>query len=189
MKLVTKTVALATLLLSTSLYASEAESSFSIEIDPATYAFSGYALHLKKSFAALPNWQFGVGAYAMDFPDVLVDLNAKNKNLDWNQRLDLGIGLFVDYFFTENQEGLFIGGQLAYQEYDVMRYGVSADYSTILSMGYVGYQYYFYDNFYLKPWGGLGYQNKISGSSVVNGQEFDVAPLLLFGALHVGYKF
>ena len=189
MKLVLKSIAAATILLSTTLQASEPEGSFSIEVDPATYAFSGYALHLKKNFAALPHWQFGVGAYAMDFPDVLVDLNDKNKNLDWEQRLSLGVGLFVDYFFEENQEGLFIGGQLAYQEYDVTRYGTSSEYTTMLSMGYVGYQYYFYDNFYLKPWGGLGYQNKISGSSIVNGQEFDVAPLLVFAALHVGYKF
>jgi hypothetical protein len=184
------TTVLAALVMSTALNAQEVnDGTFSIEIDPATYAFNGYALHLKKSFKALPKWEFGLGTYSMDFPDALVNMSPENRDKGWGQRLDKGFGFFVDYFFKENQEGLFTGIQLAHQEYDIERNGASSEYTTFLAMGYVGYQYEFYNSFYVKPWIGLGHNTQVSGSNKVNGMVFEVPSIIVFPTVHVGYKF
>lgn len=188
MNKLTKTV-LAASMLSMTLGASESQSSFSIEVDPATYIFHGYSLHMKKSFATIPKWQFGVGFYAMDFPDVLVNLNKHNRDKGWEQRIDSGIGFFVDYFFQENQQGLFIGAQLAQQKYKLDKNNETTEYTTMLSMGHIGYQYDFYKKFYIKPWTGIGYQNKVSGENTLFGEEFEIDSLVLFATVHIGYKF
>jgi len=66
----------------------------SIEIDPA------YSVHLKHSFDELPKIQFGLGIYAMDFPDVFVDINNVNKDKGWDVRLDRGMNSLV--FLRQN---------------------------------------------------------------------------------------
>ena len=180
---------LSAIVLSASLSAQEPQGSFSVEIDPATYMFSGYALHLKKSFAALPGWQFGVGVYAMDFPAALVEMTPQNRDKGWEQRLDLGTGLFVDYYFDKEVEGLFVGLQMARQRYEVTQNSKSSAYVTLLSMPYVGYQYTFYEGFYVKPWIGIGYNAKVSGSSEVNDEMFEVPKLVVFPTIHLCYRF
>jgi len=186
-----KKLTLAPILLTLALSSlSATNSNLALEIDPATYGFDGYSVHLKKSFETLPHLQFGLGIYAMDFPDLFVDLNSKNKNKDWDVRLDRGIGFFADYYFDVEQKGFFTGIQVAKQRYEIERNGQKSSYDTTLIMGSFGYLYQPYDNgFYIKPWMGIGYQDKSSGSNVVNGVEYDVASVLPFATVHLGYKF
>jgi hypothetical protein len=42
---------------------------------------------------------------------------------------------------------------------------------------------------YIKPWMGLGYTTKVSGDNSIDGKEYDIAPLVPFLTLHVGYTF
>ncbi len=180
---------LSVLALSTTLYAQKTDASFAVEIDPSTYLFSGYSLHLKKSFASLSHWQFGLGLYAMDFPKILVDMNPHNKDEGWNQRLEHGYGLFADYYFDKKKSGTFVGMQLAHQKYKITKNAKDVTYNTFLTMLHLGYNYSFFENFYLKPWIGIGYNNKISGSSSIDGEEFDIAKLVVFPTVHLGYNF
>ena len=162
---------------------------FAIEVDPSTYAFDGYSIHLKKRFETLPNVQFGVGVYAMDFPDVFVDMHSKNKNKGWNVRLDNGVGLFADVYADESLSGWFYGGQIAFQRYEIDNIGGSSSYDTLLLMGHGGYRYNINEQLYLKFWGGVGYSHKFSGSNRVGSLEYDVPKVVPFGALHIGYSF
>ena len=160
-----------------------------IEIDPATYGFDGYSVHLKHTFDALPKTQFGVGVYAMDFPDIFVDMHSKNKDRGWNVRLERGIGLFADIYLEEKQSGWFYGGQLAQQKYKIDRLGKGATYNTLLLMAHGGYKYDINEHFYLKLWGGVGYSHKYSGQNRVDDLIYDVPKVVPFGALHIGYQF
>ncbi|CAA6805797.1 MAG: Unknown protein [uncultured Sulfurovum sp.] len=180
---------LTTLLLSLSTITLQAKESFSIETDPATFAFDGYALHLKKSFEEVPHMEFGIGVYAMDFPDAFVDMHSKNKDKGWDVRLNQGIGLFVDSYQQADLSGWFIGGQLALQEYELTLNGSKEKYDSMMLMGYGGYKFLLGEHTYAKLWGGVGYSNKVSGSNVVNQTTYDVPNLIPFGALHVGYTF
>ncbi len=165
---------------------------FSIETDPATYLFKGYALHGRWSPAHTPHWRLGLGAYAMDFPKILVDLNPKNAGKDWDVRLLNGIGLFTEYFLKKDRQGWFGGIQTALQRYELKQPEKpgKARYDILLIMPYAGYRWFpGQSGLYITPWMGLGYARKISGTVHLAGKTFDVAPLVPFITVHIGYTF
>lgn len=128
----------------------------------------------------------------MDFPDMLVDLNAKNKGQDWNVRLSQGLGLFGEYYFSEPNRKWFVGTQVGIQKYTIDKASVEgdSDFTNVLFMGYAGYVWrVFNDRFYIKPWAGVGYTSKISGDHLLGDAAYDIAPITLFATLHVGYCF
>lgn len=162
----------------------------SIEIDPATFVFGGYGVHLRLNPFGSRNVLVGVGAYAMNFPQLLVDLNGENRGDGWDVRLNQGYGLFGEYHFAERNVGFFTGIQLGYQEYKLENDSGrgSAKYRNLLAMGYGGYSIpLFNSHFSLKPWGGIGYTPKLSGDTTVNGIEYDLSPITVFATLHLVY--
>lgn len=183
------------ILMSISVFAQEnetAKTEFSIEIDPATFAFKGYGIHLRIKPKNSEHLLVGIGAYAMDFPSVLVDLNDKNKEQGWDVRLNQGYGLFGEYHFSEVNKKWYVGTQLAIQEYKIKKdfYDGEAKYSTMLLMGLGGYTLQPFEfPVYFKFWGGVGYTGKIAGEDFIGEAEYDISPILIFGALHIGYTF
>ena len=190
-------IIMAILLSSISVFAQQTEeqskkTEISVEIDPATFLFRGYGVHVRVKPKNSDHFVIGAGAYAMDFPSVLVDLNNTNKDKGWDVRLNQGYGLFGEYHFSEVNKKWFVGTQLAIQEYKIQKdfYDGEAKYSTMLLMGLGGYTLQPCDfHVYVKFWGGVGYTGKISGENFIGNAEYDISPILLFGALHIGYTF
>ena len=57
-------------------------------------------------------------------------------------------------------------------------------------MTYGGYTWQPFDfSFYIKPWAGIGYTSKISGTNNLGNSEYDIAPIMMFATLHLGYTF
>ena len=172
--------------------ASPEKTKISIEIDPATFAFRGYALHVRIQPKNSEHLLLGAGTYAMNFPDVLVNLNKANKNDGWHVRLNQGYGLFGEYHFSEVNRKWYVGTQVALQQYKIEKdfFDGESKYSNILLMGLGGYTFQPFEfPLYFKFWGGLGYTGKISGENMIGDAEYDISPLLMFGALHIGYTF
>lgn len=170
----------------------EKNTKISIELDPATFLFKGYSLHLRIQPKNSDHHLFGVGLYAMDLPDVFVNLNELNKNKGWKARINLGYGLFEEYYFSEVNRKWFVGGQLSIQEFQIENenYTGFEKFSNILVMPYIGYSFIpFKNRFYIKPWGGVGYTSKISGVNSIQGDTYDIAPLTMFLTVHLGYTF
>lgn len=164
----------------------------SVEIDPATFIFRGYGFHLRIKPKTSYHLLFGMGAYAMDMPDVLVDFNKNNRADGWNVRLNQGYGLFGEYHFTEVNRKWFAGAQLGVQEYKIKKENLtgSTKYTNALLMAYGGYTWRpFNFGLYLKPWAGVGYVSKLSGSNIINGTEYNIAPISMFATLHIGFTF
>jgi len=185
--------ATAMLLLSTHAFA-QGRTVYSLETDPSTFAFNGYALHLRIAPAASRHWVLGAGVYALDLPNAMVDLDAANRGQGWKVRLDHGLGLFAEYFFDPARKGWLVGTQLAVQQYRVTNSnspGSSARFTNTLLMVHAGYRWYPGENrrWYVQPWMGVGYSNKISGQTTVGTRTYDVAPLMLFATVHIGYTF
>jgi len=191
------TIVIALILSSTGLFAQEKETlsqktEISIEIDPSTFGFHGYGFHLRIKPKNSDHLLLGIGAYAMDFPDLLVDLNSENKDEGWKVRLNQGYGLFGEYHFSEVNKKWFVGSQIAIQEYEIEKdfFDGKSSHTNILVMGTGGYTLQpFEAPVYFKFWGGLGYTDKISGDDFIGNAEYDIAPILFFGALHIGYTF
>jgi len=196
--MITKTI-LITAMLSTSFGAFAQESKqqenkteFSVEIDPATFVFNGYSLHLKIKPKNSEHLLLGIGAYAMDMPSVMVDFNKNNKDKGWNVRLNQGLGFFAEHHFKEVNKKWFIGTQVSLQEYKIGNETISESekFTNILTMGYVGYTIKpFNNNLYIKPWAGIGYSSKITGETALGDLEYDNSPITMFATLHVGYTF
>ena len=165
----------------------------SVEIDPATFGFKGYGIHLRVKLKNTEHLLLGIGAYAMDFPDVLVNLNKNNKEKNWDVRLNQGYGLFGEHHFYKVNNKWFVGGQVALQEYRIENKTISNDsekFTNSLVMAYGGYTWQPFDfGFYIKPWAGIGYTSKISGTNHLGNSEYDIEPITMFATLHIGYTF
>ncbi len=169
----------------------EQAATYSIEIDPATFGFKGYAFHLRFKPKNSEHAQLGLGVYAMDLPDVLVDLNKENKDKNWNARINKGFGLFGEYHFSEVNSKWFVGSQLAAQQFKIENKNLSGSqlFTNGLLMGYAGYTWKVGQHFYIKPWAGIGYTTKLSGENVLDNLTYDIDPMMVFATLHLGYTF
>lgn len=164
----------------------------SLELDPATFIFKGFAVHLRIQPEGINNLLFGAGAYAMEMPDVIVNINKGNKDKGWSVRINQGYGLFGEYYFNEVNKKWFVGNQIGIQEYKIENKSTHGNekFTNILFMGYAGYAWQPFDsNFYIKPWVGIGYTSKISGNNKLNNFEYDISPITMFATLHIGYTF
>lgn len=168
------------------------KTTFTIEIDPATFAFNGYGIHLRLKPKDKEHLLIGFGTYAMDMPDALVNFNNKNKEAGWGVRLNQGYGLFGEHHFTKVNYKWFLGTQVSLQEYGITntQFNGNEKFTNILAMAYFGYSLKpFKNNFYIKPWAGIGYTSKIAGKNNLGAAEYNIAPITMFATLHVGYTF
>jgi len=164
----------------------------SIEIDPITFVFKGYSLHLRVQPKNSQHLLVGLGTYAMDMPDALVNFNKKNKNKQWDVRINQGYSLFGEYHFAEVNQKWFVGTQIGIQQFKIENSTAAGNekFENILAMGYLGYTLKpFKNNLYIKPWAGIGYTSKLSGTNTLKTLEYDIAPITMFATLHIGYTF
>lgn len=162
----------------------------SAEIDPATFIWKGYSMHLRIQPKETSKLLLGAGVYAMDLPKAMVNMNEKNRNNSWDVRIKNGFGLFGEYYFKDVNRKFFVGAQTSLQQYKITRENKSATHTNGLLMVYAGYSLpFFNEHWYLKPWAGIGYTSKVNGSNEVNGTVYDINPLAMFATLHIGYTF
>jgi hypothetical protein len=165
----------------------------SIETDPSTFAFNGYAMHVRIKPKNSKHLVVGAGTYALDLPSVLVNMNDENQDKGWNVRINSAYSLFSEYYFKEANYKWFVGLQAGIQNYKNTNENLAnkeSKYSNLLIMPSIGYNWYpFKFPLYVKPWFGLGYTSKISGVNHIDNSTYDIAPLVPFLTLHVGYTF
>lgn len=158
-----------------------------VETDPATFALGGGAIHLRlRPDSSLCS--YGIGAYALDFPSLMVDLHQPNRKEDWKVSIQPGIGLFADRGFGIPSRHWTLGMQAGIQRFSVEAPGQegSDGYWNLLVMPRAGFHWApFQNGFYLFPWAGVGYTRTISGTS----GDFDVSPVVPFATLHMGWQF
>ena len=170
---------------------SEHKTTFSIETDPSTFAFGGYAFHFRIKPKNSQHLLIGAGTYGMDMPSFLINMNADNEDKGWNVRIKSAYALFGEYYFKKANNKWFVGLQMGMQNYENTNDYVPdqvSNYSNLLIMPSIGYNWQpFSFPLYLKPWLGLGYTSKISGDNTIDDITYNISPLVPFVTLHVGY--
>ena len=196
-----KTISLAMLIIisfaSTKLKAQEkvieGKTTFSIETDPSTFLFKGYAIHFRIKPKNSQHLVIGAGAYTLDMPSFLVDMNKDNKDKGWNVRINSAVSLFCEYYFKEANNKWFVGLQAGVQNYKNTNDAIAnkeSRYSNLLLMPSIGYNWRpFKNGFYIKPWLGVGYTTKISGDNSINNLSYKISSLTNFITVHIGYTF
>lgn len=168
---------------------SQSKTTLSIETDPSTFVFKGYAFHFRIKPKNSKHLLLGAGTYALDIPDFLVDLNSDNKSKGWKVRIQGAYSGFGEYYFKEVNRKWFVGFQGGVQEYEIKKSNVAGKekFNNLLLMGYSGYAYQpFKFPLYLKAWAGLGSASKISGSNDLGNSTYHIAPITWFATFHVG---
>jgi hypothetical protein len=163
-----------------------------VETDPATFVLGGFAVHARVRPAALPHWTLGAGAYALNMPSPMVDIDPANRGEGWSSRIDWAAGLFVDRYFRDDAEGLFVGMQLGWQRFRVARDEVAGEarFDDVLAMPRVGYTWRpFHAGLYVMPWLGVGATARVDGDVKVGGDRYDVLPVVVFATVHAGWRF
>ena len=82
-----------------------------------------------------------------------------------------------------------MGNQIASQQFTVKLDELAQTFSNVLIMPYGGYRWNLYQGLYVQGWGGAGYTTTVSGATDFADLNYDVAPIIPFGALHLGYEF
>lgn len=168
-------------------------SRLSLEIDPVTFLFKGYSLHVRYQPMFSKRLLIGAGTYALDLPDAIVDLNRENRDIGWEARVRSAFMIYGEFYAKKANHGWFIGEQIGFQSLKVSlarEQSGSASFNNLVLMTYGGYSWHPYKgSFYIKPWVGIGYTRKVDGINRVGAIRYDVAPLLPFFTLHAGYTF
>jgi hypothetical protein len=164
-----------------------------LETDPAMFVLGGFAAHVRVRALAAPHWSFGGGAYALTLPGFMVDLDSANRGTGWTSRIAFAAGVFVDRYFREDGEGVFVGAQLGGQAFRVTRTDAApgeATFTNLLVMPRVGYTWRpFHAGFYVMPWLGVRGTTRVGGDTSVAGKRYDVYPVVAFATVHVGWAF
>jgi hypothetical protein len=176
-----------------SVFSQDYGSRLSIEIDPATFLSSGYSFHVRYQPMFSERLLIGGGTYALDLPNLFVNVVEQNQDEGWNVRIKSAYLIYAEFFPLKANHGWFIGEQIGFQNFKVSsakEVPGSARFSNILLMTYGGYSWHPYKgSFYIKPWVGLGYTARVDGTNKVGNLTYDISPLFPFVTFHVGYTF
>jgi hypothetical protein len=162
-----------------------------LETDPAMFVLGGFAAHVRARVPEAPHWSFGAGAYALTLPGFMVDLDSADRGQGYTSRITLAGGAFVDRYFRDDAEGVFVGMQVGGQSFRVTRADApgEASFTNVLVMPRVGYAWRpFRAGFYVMPWLGVGGTARVAGDTSVGGRTYDVYPIVAFATVHVGWR-
>lgn len=191
-KLMTVAAFIAMSFIGTNSYSQE-KTTVSIETDPSTFAFKGYAAHVRIKLKNSNHFVWGAGTYALDLPSMMVNMNSENKDKGWKVRINSAYSLFGEYYFKEANKKWFVGLQTGVQNYKISNDNIQdkeSKYSNLLIMPSIGYNWQpFKFPLYIKPWMGIGYTTKLSGFNKIDQSEYEISPLVPFLTVHVGYTF
>ena len=168
-------------------------SRLSIEVDPVAYLMKGYSLHVRYQPMFSDRFLIGLGAYAMDLPEYFLNANATNRDKGWEVRIRNAYLLYGEFYPRRANYGWFIGEQIGFQGFRASNNREvqgSTTFNNVLLMTYIGYSWHPYKgSFYLKPWVGAGFTQKIDGTNRIGSLKYEVGPWIPFAALHIGYTF
>ena len=168
-------------------------SRLSVEIDPISFILKGHSVHARYQPMFSEKFLIGLGTYAMDLPEAVLNMNPDNRDKGWNARIRSAYFLYGELYARKGNHGWFIGEQIGFQNFRVSNEreaSGSTEFNSLLLMTYIGYSWHPYKgSFYIKPWAGLGISEKVDGINTIGSMRYDVGPLFPFFAVHVGYTF
>jgi hypothetical protein len=176
-----------------SIFSQDYTSRLSLEIDPVSFVYKGYSLHFRYQPMFSQRFLIGAGTYAMDLPEMFVNMNGENRDEGWRVRIKSAYLMYGELYFKEANHGWFFGQQLGFQAFKVSNnreVSGSARFNNIVVMASLGYSWHPYKGpFFIKPWAGIGFTDKVDGVNRIKGLKYDIASLFPFFTFHAGYNF
>lgn len=175
------------------IFSRDYSSRLSFESDPMTFLLKGYSLHVRYQPMFTDRFLIGVGTYAMDLPEIILNLNRENRDEGWDVRIRSAYFVTVEFYAKKANHGWFIGEQIGFQSFKVANNAEvrgTASFNNLLFLTHLGYSWHPYKgSFFVKPWVGLGLSEMVDGTNRVGGVFYDSGPWFPFFTVHVGYTF
>lgn len=150
------------------------------EVDPTAYALSGYSIHVGISYEHL---RLDLGNFAMALPQFVHGDDGFDVAFD-------GYGAKLQYFFRGDQTGLFAGvdAGVVRVRAKLQSSDLAADDTQVSAGVHGGYRLSLPAGFYATAWLGVGYAFS-ADDVMLGGKAYDASPLVVFPAIHLGYRF
>lgn len=175
------------------IFSRDYSSRLSIELDPLTFLSKGYSLHVRYQPMFADRFLIGLGTYAMELPEPMLDMNRNNRDKGWNARIRSAYFVTAEFYAKRANHGWFLGEQIGFQSFKVSNnkeVGSTASFNNLLLLTHVGYSWHPYKgSFFVKPWIGLGFTEMIDGTNEVGELAYDTGPWFPFFTVHLGYTF
>lgn len=150
-----------------------------LELDPTAYALDGFSLHVGLGWNAL---RVDLGVFGLHVPEFV------HRQPEFDLAFD-GYGVKLQYFPFATQRGAFIGVDAAHSRSRVCLRGTqlaARDNQFTLGVN-AGMRVDLVAGLYVTPWLGVGYAFGAEDLSLAD-QTFSANPLIVFPALHLGYR-
>lgn len=175
------------------IFSRDYSSRLSVETDPTTFLLNGYSLHVRYQPMFTDRFLVGLGTYAMDLPELILNLNRENRDEGWDVRIRSAYFVMGEFYVKRANHGWFIGEQIGFQSFKVTNNAEvrgSASFNNLLFLTYAGYSWHPYKgSFFVKPFVGVGLSEMVDGTSEVGGISYDAGPLFPLLTVHLGYTF
>ncbi len=164
----------------------------SIELDPITTAMGAKNLLVNIAPPKLSNWSLTGIAFAADFPGWVDNiLSYRNRDEEFNSRINLSPGASVDYYIENERSGWHTGLLMFLWRYEVTRNNDRARFINHIVMPRVGYRWFPFEtvDVYLDPFAGVMFEYNVDGNNQVDGSTVRPTPIVPFATIHAGYHF
>lgn len=175
------------------IFSRDYSSRLSVEVDPMTFLLKGYSFHVRYQPMFTDLFLIGIGTYAMDLPEAILNMNRENRDEGWEVRIRSAYFVIAEFYPKRANHGWFIGEQIGFQSLKVTNNREvrgATSFNNLLFVTHVGYSWHPYKgSFFVKPWIGLGFSEMIDGTNAVGNNAYDVGPWFPFFTVHFGYTF
>lgn len=175
------------------IFSRDYSSRLSVELDPMSFLLKGYSFHVRYQPMFTERFLIGIGTYAMNVPETVLNMNPENRDVGWDVRIRGAYLLTAAFYPKRANHGWFIGEQIGFQTLRVINDGEfpgAASLNNLLLLTHMGYSWHpWKGSFFVKPWIGLGFNQMIDGTNEVGGKSYDLGPWSPFFTIHLGYSF
>lgn len=158
----------------------------SIAADVSPYAFSGGSIKLGILPKKKPRTEFALEGFSMTIPNTVVNLNAKNSNLGWEERVNLGVAFYADKKLGAGKSGLWAGLGVVHLNQTVVQNRTTFHYQQLEYIARLNYKWFpfTHSRFYINPYVALAGRHKIGGD---NG-AYALTPFLIIPSVYLSWE-
>ncbi len=166
------------------------------ELDPLTFANSGYGGQVGFRLPQLAGVRLAVASFSLHVPDRISQLNG---NGGFDEKIEPSGAFYALYYFgAPGENGFAVGASFRILKLSITRDDTAATAATearvteISPEAIVGYQWHPFPvsapGFYLQPWLGLGVDVWKNHEAIVGGKQYSELPIDPFFTVNLGYE-
>lgn len=165
---------------------------FFIELNPLAYAFNGWSIGGAYQPARLNQWVFNTAVYRFQMPEMFVEQIPGNEDKGFELEIHSAVTAGAEFYpWNQNRSGVSFGLSAVLATFDVTNKNEpgEARYSSFYVVPRLQYTWFVFKDFYVMPWVGVEFHNKIRGDTQVGRLNFEPMTTQFSPNITIGYSF